>query len=59
MKTTTMQFTETELEFIASFLTFSYIKSRAPQSDEEAKTDDELVGMIARFKSAEAKLNNY
>ena len=50
MKTTTMQFTETELEFIGSFLTFSYIKSK------ESKSDDQLAALIGRFKAEESKL---
>jgi len=50
MKTTTMQFTETELEFIASFLTFSYIKST------ESESDDQLAALIGRFKAEESRL---
>ena len=52
--TTTMQFTPTELEFLSSFLTFSYIKS----SEEGTASDEQILALIARFKAEETKLNN-
>ena len=53
--TTTMQFTPTELEFLSSFLTFSYIKS----SEEGTASDEQILALIARFKAEETKLNNH
>ena len=53
--TTTMQFTPTELEFLSSFLTFSYIKS----NEEGTASDEQILALIARFKAEETKLNNH
>ena len=52
---TTMQFTPTELEFLSSFLTFSYIRSIEGCTE----TDDQLLDLVARFKAEETKLINH
>ena len=52
--TTTMQFTKTELEYLASFLTFSYIQS----NEEGTESDEQMLALIKRFKAQESKLSN-
>ena len=53
--TTTMQFTETELEFLSSFMLFSYIKYSPEQGTE---TEQQMFKLIGRLKAAETELNN-
>ena len=52
--TTAMQFTATELEYLSSFLTFSYIQS----NEEGTASDEQMLALIKRFKAQESKLNN-
>ena len=52
---TTMTFTETELEFLSSFMLFSYIKYSPEQGTE---TEQQMFKLIGRLKAEETKLQN-